>query len=64
MREHGQIIERWHRGSTLILITLVRVQGSSYRQPGARLMVCKAAEQQAGGLLDIILCQRHADDSK
>ena len=41
MREQRQIVERWHKGSASILVTLVRVQGSSYRQPGARLVVCK-----------------------
>jgi len=40
MREQRQIVERWHQGSAMILITLARVQGSSYRQPGARLLVC------------------------
>ncbi len=41
MIEHRQIVERWSAGAALILVTLVRVQGSSYRQPGARLIVCK-----------------------
>ncbi len=41
MKERRQIIERWHQGAGSILITLVRVQGSSYRRAGARLMACK-----------------------
>jgi xanthine/CO dehydrogenase XdhC/CoxF family maturation factor len=40
MREQRQIVKRWHEGSASILVTLTRVQGSSYRQPGARLLVC------------------------
>jgi xanthine dehydrogenase accessory factor len=41
MREQRQIVQRWHQGSGSILVTLIRVQGSSYRQPGAHLLVCK-----------------------
>src|SRR5205823_14167026 len=29
-----------HRGQPLALATLVRAQGSSYRRPGARMLVC------------------------
>lgn len=39
MREHRQIIERWRQGASSALITLVRVQGSSYRRTGAKLLV-------------------------
>jgi xanthine/CO dehydrogenase XdhC/CoxF family maturation factor len=39
MREHRQIIQRWRDGAASILVTVVRVQGSSYRQPGAHLIV-------------------------
>jgi xanthine dehydrogenase accessory factor len=41
MREYRQIVDRWHEGSASILMTLVRVQGSSYRRPGARLLVSR-----------------------
>jgi xanthine/CO dehydrogenase XdhC/CoxF family maturation factor len=42
MREIRDIIREWerHRGQRLVLATLVRAQGSSYRRPGARMLVC------------------------
>jgi xanthine dehydrogenase accessory factor len=39
MRERRSIVERWEQGSAVALVTLVRVEGSSYRRPGARLVV-------------------------
>src|SRR6185437_4169369 len=39
MRERRAIVERWEQGNTAALVTLVRVKGSSYRRPGARLLV-------------------------
>jgi xanthine dehydrogenase accessory factor len=48
MREHRQIVDRWRQGSGSILVTLVRVQGSSYRQPGARLMVSVDGTYEGG----------------
>src|SRR5438045_6533831 len=30
-----------HRGQPLALATLVRAQGSSYRRPGARMLICE-----------------------
>ena len=39
MRDRRGIIEAWHAGSVSILATLIRVEGSSYRQPGARLAI-------------------------
>ena len=41
MREHRRIVSQWKAGSASILATLVRLQGSGYRQPGARLLLCK-----------------------
>ena len=42
MREICDIIRQWerHRGQQLALATLVRARGSSYRRPGARMLVC------------------------
>jgi xanthine dehydrogenase accessory factor len=63
MREHRQIVERWHSGSGLILVTLIHVHGSSYRQPGARLMVCKDATYEGGisaGCLEADLMRKAA----
>ena|SRR5215472_8234808 len=39
MRERRSIVERWEQGNAAALVTLVRVEGSSYRRPGARLLV-------------------------
>lgn len=39
MRERRAIVERWEQGNAAALVTLVRVQGSSYRRTGARLLV-------------------------
>jgi len=39
MRERWSIVERWQQGNAAALVTLVRVEGSSYRRPGARLLV-------------------------
>jgi xanthine dehydrogenase accessory factor len=39
MRERRQIIHRWEQGGATVLVTLVRAEGSSYRQPGARLLL-------------------------
>ena len=33
------IVELWEQGNAAALVTLVRVEGSSYRRPGARLLV-------------------------
>jgi len=41
MRERRQIVELWRRGLGVdaVLVTLVRAEGSSYRRPGARLLI-------------------------
>jgi xanthine dehydrogenase accessory factor len=39
MRERRQIVQLWRQGGTTVLVTLVRAEGSSYRQPGARLLL-------------------------
>jgi xanthine dehydrogenase accessory factor len=39
MLERRKIVEMWRRGDAVALVTLVRVEGSSYRRVGARLMV-------------------------
>jgi xanthine/CO dehydrogenase XdhC/CoxF family maturation factor len=55
MRERQEIVERWRRGEAVALATLVRVEGSSYRQPGARLLICKNGEYAgsiSGGCLE------------
>ena len=39
MRERREIVAMWRRGGAVALVTLVRVEGSSYRRVGARLLV-------------------------
>ena len=39
MMERRQIARLWQRGGASVLVTLVRAEGSSYRQPGARLLL-------------------------
>lgn len=55
MRERRQIVNLWHRGEARVLVTVVRVNGSSYRQPGARLLLGEAGEYAgsiSGGCLE------------
>ncbi len=37
--ERRQIVRLWQRGGASVLVTLVRAEGSSYRRPGARLLL-------------------------
>jgi xanthine/CO dehydrogenase XdhC/CoxF family maturation factor len=39
MRERRKIVELWQRGDAAVLVTLVRVEGSSYRRVGARVLI-------------------------
>ena len=48
MVERTQIVALWRDAPVGILVTLVRLEGSSYRRPGARLLV--AGERHAGTL--------------
>lgn len=41
MRERRSIVERWQQGNAAALVTLVRVDGSSYRRPGARMLIAR-----------------------
>jgi xanthine/CO dehydrogenase XdhC/CoxF family maturation factor len=50
-----------HRGQSLALATLVRAQGSSYRRPGARMLVCPdgvSVGSLSGGCLEEEVAQR------
>ena len=48
MKERRQIVEMWRAGRGRELITLVRAEGSSYRRPGARLLVGDGVQSYAG----------------
>jgi xanthine dehydrogenase accessory factor len=55
MRERRQIVELWERGDAIALVTLVCVEGSSYRRPGARLLVAANGDYAgsiSGGCLE------------
>lgn len=55
MRERRRIVELWQRGDAVALVTLVRVEGSSYREVGARLLVMANGEYAgsiSGGCLE------------
>jgi xanthine/CO dehydrogenase XdhC/CoxF family maturation factor len=43
MKEIYDILSEWkrRRGEQVVLATLVRAEGSSYRRPGARLLICE-----------------------
>src|SRR5271168_1441546 len=55
MRERRQIVRRWQQGGATVLVTLVRAEGSSYRRPGARLLLAGRGEYAgtiSGGCLE------------
>jgi len=55
MTERRRIVELWQGGGARVLTTLVRVEGSSYRRPGARLLVADSGEYAgtiSGGCLE------------
>src|SRR5215469_17315229 len=55
MMEQRRIVELWQRGDSSVLVTLVRVEGSSYRRPGARLLLNHSGEYAgtiSGGCLE------------
>src|SRR5688572_20484072 len=67
MNELGAILEAaraaWARGETPVLATVVGVRGSSYRRPGARMLVASdgwKAGSISGGCLEADLVRRAA----
>ncbi|SEG00942.1 Xanthine and CO dehydrogenase maturation factor, XdhC/CoxF family [Bryocella elongata] len=55
MRERRNIVELWKRGNAVAMATLVRVEGSSYRRAGARLLIASNGEYAgaiSGGCLE------------
>lgn len=55
MMEHRQIVRLWRQGLADVLVTLVRAEGSSYRRPGAHLLLGNAGEHAgtiSGGCLE------------
>jgi xanthine dehydrogenase accessory factor len=61
MLERRRIVELWKRSDAAALITLVRVEGSSYRRPGARLLIARDGEYAgaiSGGCLETELLRK------
>jgi xanthine dehydrogenase accessory factor len=65
MRDLEQILQLWHTaasaGETAILATVVKTQGSSYRLPGARMLLTKHGRHAgsiSGGCLEVDLLQK------
>jgi xanthine dehydrogenase accessory factor len=55
MMERRQIVRLWQQSGAAVLVTLVRAEGSSYRRPGARLLVGARGEYAgtiSGGCLE------------
>jgi len=55
MRERRKIVELWSRGDAAVLVTLVRVEGSSYRRVGARVLIAANGDSAgtiSGGCLE------------
>jgi len=55
MMERRQIVRLWKQGEAAVLVTLVRAEGSSYRRPGARLLLGVRGEYAgtiSGGCLE------------
>jgi xanthine/CO dehydrogenase XdhC/CoxF family maturation factor len=53
--ERRQIVRLWQQGGAAVLVTLVRAEGSSYRRPGARLLLGAQGEYAgtiSGGCLE------------
>src|SRR5690242_11171041 len=48
MVDRRRIVDLWKQGSARVLITLVRIEGSSYRRPGAHLLIGTAGAEYAG----------------
>ncbi|HLH04759.1 MAG TPA: XdhC/CoxI family protein [Bryobacteraceae bacterium] len=65
MRERNQILALWHelaaRGDSAVLATVIRTEGSSYRLPGARLLIARDGRHAgavSGGCLETELIQK------
>ncbi len=53
--ERRRIVDLWRQGVGAVLVTLVRAEGSSYRRPGARLLIGGSGEYAgtiSGGCLE------------
>ncbi len=63
MMERRQIVALWRRSTASVLVTLVRVEGSSYRRAGARLLIAANGEYAgtiSGGCLEAEVVRKAA----
>jgi xanthine/CO dehydrogenase XdhC/CoxF family maturation factor len=63
MRERRRIVEMWRRGDAAAMVTLVRVEGSSYRRVGARMLIAANGEYAgsiSGGCLEAEVVRKAA----
>ena len=63
MMDRRQITELWHQSTPSALITLVHAEGSSYRRPGARLLVAASGAHAgtiSGGCLEAEVLRKAA----
>ena len=63
MIEQRRIVEQWRRHAAHVLVTIVHVEGSSYRRPGARLLVGHTGECAgtiSGGCLEAEVVRKAA----
>lgn len=63
MMDLRQIVRLWQHGGAAVLVTLVRAEGSSYRRPGARLLLSGQGEYAgtiSGGCLEAEVLRKAA----
>jgi len=63
MMDRRRIVQQWKRGPAAALITLVRAEGSSYRAPGAHLLIAadgKYSGSISGGCLEAEVVRKAA----
>ncbi len=63
MMERRRIVRLWRQGDAAVLVTLVRAEGSSYRRPGARLLLGGRGEYAgtiSGGCLETEVVRKAA----
>ena len=62
MVDRRRIVDLWHQDSARVLVTLVRIEGSSYRRPGAHLLIGANGSEYAGTISGG--CLVYCDDKK
>src|ERR1700678_4626847 len=63
MVDRRRIVRQWRQGAAKVLVTLVRAEGSSYRRPGAHLLIGadgECAGTISGGCLEAEVVRKAA----